>query len=73
MARESSACTIIMESNSANTGHVLLHLVGVEMRELVDAGVQQEAFEAEHAIVVQAAQIAGIAGDRAAPETDVDV
>lgn len=44
-------------------GHVLLHLVGVEMRELVDAGVQQEALEAEDAIVVQAAQVAGVAGD----------
>ena len=54
-------------------GHVLLHLIGVEMRELVDAGVQQEALEAEHAIVVQTAQIVGVAGNRAAPETDVDV
>ena len=34
-------------------GHVLLHLVGVQVRELVHAGVQQEALEAEHALVVQ--------------------
>ena len=45
----------------------------VERRELVDAGVQQEALEAEDARVVQRAQRTEVAGHRTAPEPDVDV
>ena len=45
----------------------------VELRELVDAGVQQEALEAEDAGVVQRTQVLDVAGHGAAPEADVDV
>ena len=38
-------------------GHVLFHLLRVQVGELVHAGVQQEALEAEHALVVQRAQV----------------
>ena len=53
--------------------HRGVELVGVERRELVDAGVQQEALEAEDAGVVQRAQVGDVARDGAAPEADVDV
>ena len=52
-------------------GHVLLHLVRFEVRELVHAGVQQEALEAEDAFVMQAAEVGLVARDGAAPEADV--
>ena len=53
-------------------GHVLFHLVRVQVRELVHAGVQQEALEAEDALVVQRAQVGLVARDGAAPEPDID-
>jgi hypothetical protein len=53
--------------------HDRLELSRVQWRELVDAGVQQEALESEDAGVVQRAQLGEVARNRAAPEADVDV
>ena len=52
---------------------VLLELLGRQRRELLHAGVGHEALEPEDAGVVQPAQVADVARDRAAPEADVDV
>ena len=52
--------------------HIRLQLVRVEWRELVDAGMEQEALEAEHAGVMQGAKIRVVPRDRAAPEPDID-
>ena len=73
IAWASSACTISRPSKVAISAHRRLELLGVQRRELVDAGVQQEALEAEDAGVVQRAQVGHVAGDGAAPEADVDV
>ena len=53
--------------------HGRLELFGVHGRELVDTGVQQEAFEAEDARVVQRTEVTDVAGNGAAPEPDVDM
>ncbi len=52
-------------------GHVLLHLVRFEVGEFVHAGVEQEALEAEDALVVQRAEVRLVARHGAAPESDV--
>ena len=44
----------------------------LEVAELLDAGVEQEALEAEDPHVVQRRQVVEVAGNRAAPEADVD-
>jgi hypothetical protein len=44
----------------------------VQRRELLNAGVEQEALEPEHAGVVQAAQLPQVARDRPTPEAHVD-
>ena len=46
--------------------------LGLEVAELLDAGVEQEALEAEDARVVQRPEVGQVAGHRAAPEADVD-
>ena len=51
---------------------VLLQLVTLQVRELVDAGMQQEALEAEHTVVVQPAEVVDVAGHGTAPEPEVD-
>ena len=48
----SSACTIIYAPKRGDLAQCLLELYGVLRREFVDPGVQQEAFEPEHAGVV---------------------
>jgi len=54
-------------------GEGALELGGIEVAELLDAGVEQEALEAEDARGVQAGQVGEVARDRAAPEAGVDV
>ena len=44
-----------------------------QRRELRDAGVEQEAFEAEHARFVQAPEVVDVPGDGATPEAHIDV
>jgi len=58
---------------AADLTHRGLELSVIERRELVDARVQQEALVAEHAGLVEWAQVGDVARDRAAPESDVDV
>src|SRR6476660_396632 len=53
-------------------GEVGLQFVGLEMGELVDSGMEQEAFESEHAVVVQLAESGTFPWDRPTPEADVD-
>ena len=54
----------------------LLHgqreLLRLEVPELVDARVEQEALEAEHPGLVQRLEVGDVAGHRAGPEADVD-
>ncbi len=52
--------------------HHPAHLGQRQGRELRDAGVDEEALEAEDAAVVQRSQRAEVAGHRATPEADVD-
>ena len=62
-----------MRAEPGQLGQVALQLGHRQRRELVHAGRREEALEAEHALVVQAAQVVDVAGDRATPEADVDV
>ncbi len=52
--------------------HGVGELVGREVRELLDTGVEQEALEAEDPGLVQCGQVGQVAGDRTAPEAHVD-
>ena len=54
-------------------GEGLGELVRAQRRELGHTGVREEGLEAVHPGGVQRGQGGGVAGDRAAPEADVDV
>ncbi len=51
----------------------LLELCRAQVRELIDTRRRQEALEAEHARLVQPAQLVEVPGDGAPPEADVNV
>ena len=53
-------------------GHRRLELGRLQVGELIDPGVQQEALEAEDARVVQRGEVRDVPRDGAAPEPDVD-
>ena len=72
IASPSSACTIISEPEPRGLGHRRGEPGGVEVRELLDPRVEQEALEAEDAGVVQRRQVGHVAGHGPAPEADVD-
>ena len=72
IASASSACTTMSAPSRATSAIAAAKLGGVEVRELLDAGVEQEALEAEDAGVVERREVGDVARDRAAPEADVD-
>ena len=74
IASASSACTISSAPSAATSRSAASSSAGSERRELRRTPeCEQEALEAEHPGVVQPAQVRQVAGDRAAPEADVDV
>ena len=73
MAAASSACTMSSAVEAGQHRQDASQLGRVSGGNSVTPESEQEALEAEHAGVVQRAQLADVAGDRAAPEADVDV
>ena len=72
MTSASSACAMSRPSKVGELGERGPQAGVVQRRELRDAGVEQEALEADDARLVQRAQLVEVARHGAAPEGDVD-
>ncbi len=57
----------------AENAERVLHLPAADGRKVVGPGVGEEALEPQNAGLVQGRELAEVAGDHTAPESDIDV